>query len=80
MDSLIAEVVLHAASQDFTCPSTVAGVEDMEPLFLRSEIRAKEGMIRFSYNVERVWRKSSHREVWLYVSRMFHMPRECECF
>lgn len=70
----------RSLSRLFTCPSTVAGVEDIEPLFLRSEIIAKKGIISDSPTMWRVRRKSSHREVWLYLSGMFHTSRECECF
>lgn len=47
-------------SRFFTCPSTVAGVEDTEPLFLRSEIRAKEGKISDSLTT---WRECGGRVV-----------------
>lgn len=40
-------------------PSPRAGVEDTEPLFLKSEVRAKEAWSRIRYNIESTV-KSTH--------------------
>lgn len=68
--------ILHAASQ--TSHLHQAGTEDVEPLSLRSEVRAEEGVLSSSVTT---WRECSGRLVtgtWLYLG--CYRPEGWQCF